>query len=115
MYDKAYTLKSWEQTCTEAESITAQTGVVYLPCDLGEYVSPRYDIVKAPKIGDKVSKALNGDCYPVGVITGVSKSFRVVRTSFGLTFYRRKQSRSWLNTGVWTLVQGHIDERNPSF
>lgn len=115
LYREAYKLKSWEETVEKAAEMTKETGSLYIPCDLGEYTSPRYDIIHSHKVGDPVSKGLNGDYYPEGTITSVSASQRLIKTSTGLKFYRYKQSSSWLSDGVWFLVRGHINERNPSF
>ena len=80
-----------------------------------ESVLPHCDIIRSPKVGDPVSYAFNGDSYPDGHIVGVSKSLKVVTTSTGRKFYRRKESGAWVNAGTWTLVHGHVEKRNPHF
>ena len=88
----------------------------YLAVDGGEWISPRYDVVVAPKIGEEVSYAFNGDYYPDGTIVSMSESFKRVVTSTGNVYYRRKLTGTWKMTGgTWGMVHGHINERNPSF
>lgn len=93
----------------------------YIAIDAGPNVSPRYDVIRCPKVGDKVSYSFNGDTYPDGEIKSISKSLRVIKTTpsegrfYGNIYYRRGLSGSWIKDRTWTLVQGHIDERNPSF
>ncbi|CAB4161134.1 hypothetical protein UFOVP728_31 [uncultured Caudovirales phage] len=98
-----------------ADAATAYTSELYIATDNGEWVSPRYEVIKAPKVGDQVSKAFNGDYYPVGVIASISKSLKVIETSTGLKFYRRKLRGAWINAGTWSLVPGHIQRWNPEF
>lgn len=88
---------------------------VFLAVDAGPNVSPRYDIVEAPKVGDKVSRGFNGDYYPAGEIAKVSASYKRVETTTGVVFFRRKQSAVWVSDRTWAMVDGHKDERNPSF
>ena len=97
-----------------AEQLTTTTDELYIPIDCGNGVSPRYDVIKAPKIGDDVSYSLNGDTYPCGQIAKISESLRRIETNSGRVFWRRKLSSSWID-GCWFLVQGHIFEQNPSF
>lgn len=109
----------WDFTAEGAEVIanflTRQTGDVHLMVDNGEHCAPRFDVIRAPKIGDKVSYGFNGDYYPDGEIISVTSKFQV-KTSGGHTYRRRKNSGSWLQPGgTWGLTQGHIDERNPHF
>jgi hypothetical protein len=89
-------------------------GRVFLAVDNGPNVSPRYDVIEAPKVGDKVSRAFNGDFYPEGIIVKVSASYRRVETSTGVVFFRRRQSAVW-SDGTFSMVQGHISRLNPSF
>jgi uncharacterized Fe-S cluster-containing radical SAM superfamily enzyme len=106
-------IKSFDHAIEIAQNATNETGFTYLPVDKGEWTSPRYSITKAPMIGDKVSKAINGDSYIEGEIVAVSKSFRMVTTSSGKKFYRRKFSASWVYAQHFYLVQGHEEKRNP--
>lgn len=98
-----------------ADSATRLTGRLYIATDAGEHCSPRYDVIEAPAVGDKVSYAFNGDYYPCGTIKSISKSLKLVTTTEGKKFYRRGNSGNWLNGGMWSLVNGHRDERNPHF
>lgn len=77
--------------------------------------SPKHDLARVPKVGDKVSYSFNGDTYPCGTITKVSPTLQVT-TSSGKKFRRYKQTGGWcMEGGTWWLVIGHIDERNPHF
>jgi len=98
-----------------ANDATTLTGVVYIPTDAGAHVSPRYDVIEAPRVGEEVSRAFNGDYYPAGKIVKVSASMRRVETVQGIVFYRRGNSAQWLNNGTWTMVSGVVDKRNHSF
>ncbi len=91
-------------------------GPRYLPVDQGGSCHPRFDIIIAPKVGDPVSYAFNGDYYPDGVITRISESCRVVATSGGHVYFRRKATSSWIQAGgTWRLVQGHRSDKNMEF
>jgi len=97
-----------------AEWMTNYTGKTYIPT-VTRGITPRYDIVEAPAVGDEVSYTFNGDYYPDGVITKVSKKFQVT-TSTGSKYYRRGQSACWIKTGgTWALVKGHVSDRNQEF
>lgn len=100
-----------------AHGATKLTGKLHVAIDNGNCVYPRYDVIEAPAAGDKVSYSFNGDSYPDGEITSVTAhTLRVIKTSTGSTYYRRRASDTWVKKGgTWALVQGHIDERNPSF
>lgn len=89
----------------------------YIAIDSGEHVSPRYDVIVRPMVGDKVSYSFNGDTYPDGTITKITgQNFRIITTSTGSVYYRRKLSGCWKKKGgTWNLVLGHRNERNPSF
>lgn len=108
-------IKSFEQAQAIATSTIELTKDRYVAVDSGPSVSPRYDVVKAPKVGDKVSYAFNGDYYPDGEIVSVSPTL-IVKTSGGHTYRRRKLTAAWQQPGgTWSLVHGHVDKRNPSF
>lgn len=98
-----------------AASATELLGELYIAIDKGRSISPRYDIIKAPAVGDKVSYAFNGDYYPDGEIVHISKTMKVIETDSGNRYYRKKLSGSWVRNGTWTLVPGHIERRNPHF
>lgn len=108
-------VRDFDHATKLAELATLQTSETYLPVDKGDYCSPRYTIVTVPKIGAEVSMGFNGDYYPQGTIIRVSESGRVVTTSTGKTFYRRRLSSSWLHDGMWSLVAGHVSRLNPHF
>lgn len=88
-----------------------------LAVDRGRWVSPRYSVTKAPKLGDDVSYGFNGDYYPDGYVAHVTKgTARVVKTTGGGVYYRRGLTERWIKKGgTWGLVPGHRSERNPSF
>lgn len=88
---------------------------LYLSTDAGPGCSPRYDIVRAPEVGDKVSQAFNGDAYPDGEIVKVSPTFGLVTTSTGGKYYRHRETGSWIKHRTWSMIPGHVDKRNPSF
>ena len=90
-------------------------GATYIATDAGDYCSPRYDVICAPKVGDPISYAFNGDCYPDGHIEKISDSLRIVTSTTGNKYWRRKATGAWLKGGMWSMVAGHIDERNPHF
>jgi hypothetical protein len=99
----------------DAEAVAAQAGAEYMAIDNGSNVWPRFDVIRAPRVGDAVSMAFNGDSYPDGEITSISASGRLVTTSTGAKYYRRKLTGRWVKGGTWTLSQGHHERRNPSF
>ena len=93
-----------------------EDGENYIPVDHGDHVRPRFDVIAAPKIGDKVSSGFNGDYYPQGEIVKISKSLRRVETSTGRVFWRRRDTAAWVEAGGgFSMVHGHRDERNPCF
>jgi len=108
----------WDMETSEkiAEHMTAKTGEVHVAVDKGNGCWPRHDVIRAPAVGDEVSYGFNGDYYPCGVITAVSKTLQKVTTDTGAVFRRRKQSASWMKPGgTWSLVQGHHRRWNPEF
>jgi hypothetical protein len=99
-----------------AAQATVVTGRLHIGVDAGASTWPRFDVVEAPKVGDPVSYAFNGDYYPDGYITHITEgTLRQVKTTTGSTYFRRKQSGSWVKGGTWSMVAGHRNERNPSF
>jgi len=105
---------SMEAAHVAADGAMEATGVDWLACDAGPNIWPRYTIKESPKVGDKVSRSLNGDYSPDGEIVRISKTM-VITTSTGSRYYRRGQSGSWRQGRTWWLVQGWISERNPHF
>jgi len=98
-----------------AAVLTQATEVSHIPIDRGGSRSPRFAAMAAPKLGDKISYSFNGDSYPCGTITLISSSLRRIESSTGRVFWRRKSSGSWILNGVWSMIPGHVSERNPSF
>jgi len=70
---------------------------------------------KLPAINDPVSYAFNGDYYPCGVVTKISKNFKMITTSEGQTFHRQGAANQWKMHKTWSLVKGHIERQNPHF
>jgi hypothetical protein len=87
--------------------------------DAGPLVSPRYDVIELPRVGDKVSYAFNGDYYPCGEITKISKTLKQItaedKEGKVWKFYRVRQTGCWRMDGTWSLVPGHISRLNPEF
>lgn len=104
--------KGWDHVQQLAAELTEETGKLFMATDSGGSVSPRYDVIMAPQIGDDVSMSFNGDSYPVGKITRISKTFKKITTDSGKTFYRRRQTGSW-SEGTFSMVRGIHNERNP--
>lgn len=99
-----------------AESATRNLGRTFLPVDNGPYVHPRYDVIEPPTVGNLVSYGFNGDYYPDGEVVRVGKSHKIITTSTGNRYYRRKLTGSWIKQGgTWSLVRGHRRELNPEF
>lgn len=107
--------KSHEAACDVAAKVTAKEGELYIGIDCGSSVYPRYDIIKAPVVGDEVSYSFNGDTYPDGKIVKISESMRVITTDTGNKYYRRRLTGAWKRHQTWTLVRGHRYEQNPHF
>lgn len=108
--------KSKEEVDRLAMFLTAMTGKSYIGTDAGDSVFPQFDIVEIPSVGDKVSYAFNGDCYPDGEIVSINKKNLKITTSSGQVYKRRKNTGSWTQgQGGWYLVNGHHYEQNPHF
>jgi hypothetical protein len=110
-----WNIKSFEHATELAAAETQSTGKLHIACDRGESCSPRYYVAPVPAIGEEVSYAFNGDYYPCGVITAISKTLKKITTSEGKVFYRRRQTGSWVMDSTWSLVNGHINRWNPEF
>lgn len=98
-----------------AADLSTVTGTKFIGIDGGEGISPRFDIIRCPAVGDDVSMAFNGDYYVCGKIVSVSGTMKVIRTSDGKKFYRKGESGTWKYLRTWTLIQGHYNTRNPHF
>lgn len=100
---------------TLASILTEKLGKTYLAVDEGPGHYPRFDVIEAPMIGAPVSYAFNGDYTPCGTISKITRTWQIT-TSTGKKFRRSGDSSSWRMTGgTWSMVSGHISERNPSF
>lgn len=113
-YENRNDWKTMERVEEIAVQLTAKLGRLFIGTDSGPNVSPRYDVIEAPTLGEKVSRKFNGDSYPEGEITKISKSLRRIETSTGVVFFRRRQSGCW-SDGTFSMIPGHVSERNPSF
>lgn len=106
------------KTFEDAQKIALALGEGYVATDAGDHVSPRYDVVRRPHVGDLVSYAFNGDSYPCGKVVKVSDSLRIVIVDDNgkeRRFWRRRQTGAWVMGGVWSLQSGHVSKRNPEF
>ena len=108
-------IESMEEATLLAAFLTDQSGHRFIAIDRGDWHWPQYGVIAAPRIGEPVSISFNGDRYPCGRIKSISKTMKVITTTNGRTFYRRKQSAAWINDGTWTLIAGHISTLNESF
>jgi len=108
-------ITSFEHATELAVAKTKATGNLHLPVDHGNSTSPRYSVTVAPKVGDFVSEAINGDYYPDGKIVRITKTWTCV-TDSGKRFRRVKQSACWkIERGYTVMVNGHINRLNPEF
>lgn len=106
---------SFEEVERLALYVTAMIGKTHLAVDNTNAVSPRYDVMVAPKVGDHVSYGFNGDFYPDGEITKITKGWMII-TSGGNTYRRKGKRASWLQPGgTWSLVQGWISQQSTPF
>lgn len=104
-----------EEATTYAAAEEAKAGRPWIPTDSGPHVHPRFSAIEVPRVGDEVSYTFNGDYYPDGTVTRVSKSL-VITTSEGHRYYRKGASGTWKQTGgTWSLIRGHVSERNREF
>lgn len=106
---------SYKEVCRIARLLEVTTGKKYLGVDQGSYVYPRFDIIEPFKIGDNVSYTFNGDYYPDGYIVKITPSLNIITCS-GKRYRRHKNTSMWImEGGTWSLVHGHISDKNPSF
>lgn len=102
-----------------ADSASKFTGRTFLAIDNGDHVSPRYEVIEAPSVGDEVSKGFNGDFYHVGQVVKIGKNYKqiTVQGKYGtIKFYRKGLRGCWLQPGgTWGLVPGVRNEMNPEF
>ena len=115
-YEPNERFEDMESAERRAKELTAHTSDIYFACDRTKYTYPRYKVYPAPKIGEPVSYAFNGDYYPCGYIEKISPTMKKITTTDGTTFWRDSKINScWRRHRTWSMVHGHIDERNPSF
>lgn len=88
---------------------------LYMVEDYGRDCFPRFDIVRKPRVGDKVSYCFNGDSRPDGEIKSISKTMKLITTTTGSKYYRRGQSATWKRHGTWSLSFGHHHTTNKEF
>lgn len=112
-YISRWDYESMDHVAKLAAELTEATGELYIPVTTG--ASPKWDVIKAPKVGDDVSYGFNGDYYPSGKITSISPTMKLITTEGGRRYYRKGTSGAWVMGGTWTLVQGVHFQQNPSF
>lgn len=113
-------ITSLEQAQALAESASGTLGIPHLAVDRGVGVSPRYDVIEAPMVGDEVSMAFNGDYYPVGKITRIGAGYKQIKVvgPDGDKVFRRQGGENgpgWLYQRMWRLVDGKQSRLNPEF
>src|ERR1700748_957137 len=94
------------KTFAEAEAVAKAAGAGYIAIDAGQYVSPRYDVIKMFKVGEDVSYGFNGDAYPAGKVAKISPSKSIITLENGDRYHRRQMSGSWKRAKTWTLMHG---------
>lgn len=106
------------QAIADAASKFADKPGKYIAVDKGPDVSPRFDVIAAPQVGDDVSMYFNGDAYPIGKIVAIKPDLKRIVVDGSkrgrLIFIRRNQSAAWLNKG-WSLVPGIRNDFNLEF
>lgn len=113
-------ITSLEQAQALAESASGTLGIPHLAVDRGVGVSPRYDVIEAPMVGDEVSMAFNGDYYFIGKITRIGagyKQIKVVGPDGDKVFHRQGNGNGpgWLYQRMWRLVAGKHSSLNQEF
>ncbi len=73
---------------------------LYMVTDSGAGCSPRFDIIKKPRVGDEVSYAFNGDSRPDGEIAKISKTMKMITTTTGSKYYRKQLTGRWVRAAV---------------
>lgn len=107
--------KTLEAAQEVADAASVFSGELYIAIDSGANTFPRFDVIRAPAVGDAVSYSFNGDTYPCGHIKSISPSLKRVVTTTNKVFHRRRNGGSWVMNKTWSLVKGHISELNPEF
>lgn len=103
-------LSTMAEAEVEADRRMDREGGRWVAVDRGPHVSPRYGVARVPGVGEPVSRGLNGDTYPDGVVVRVTRTQIVTDT--GHVYRRRGLTGSWKH-GHWCLVEGHERRWNP--
>ena len=106
-----HSFDSFEHAEKVAEAASNFAGIDFIPTESNGY----FEVVEAPKVNDPVSYAFNGDAYPCGYIKSISKTLKKITTTDGKTFYRKRNTGTWLMHKTWSLIDGHHNELNPHF
>lgn len=107
-------IKTWDEAEAIAAAATTLKGRRFLATET-EGRWPRFDVIAAPEVGDACSYAFNGDYYPDGVVARISPDFRIVTSSTGKRYFRRRRAGAWLHKGMWCLVAGRVSRLNQEF
>lgn len=110
---------SFAQAERIAIQASASDGEIYIATDGGPGMSPRYDVIKLPSIGDPVSRGFNGDYYP-------TRRARLPGSATDRSTGGLRPIPAWCSGGGAPRVagsarapgawwRGHHDERNPEF
>lgn len=89
----------------------------YIAIDRGSDTSSRFDVILAPGVGDDVSMNFNGDSYPIGKITAISATMKMITVNGArgvMKFYRKNTTGAWLSNG-WALIPGIRNDFNQEF
>jgi hypothetical protein len=97
------------------EKFMKETGDIYFVNHEPSWVCKKWVVHEAPKVGEFVSYAFNGDYYPDSKIVRVSKTMKVVTTESGKKYYRKGESAAWVLHGTWSMLKGYHDRLNPHF
>lgn len=108
-------IRDAEHASELAFDLHLETSKVFLWVDNGRSCHPRFDVIKAMEVGDKVSYAFNGDSYPCGSIIAISPSYKVITVTDGFKFYRKGETGAWKKNRTWSLIPGTVYKQNPSF
>lgn len=107
-------LETFTDATVEADRRMDAEGGMWVAVDRGKNVWPRFSVARVPQVGEPVSYAFNGDSYPDGVVTKVSKALRIT-TDSGNVYRRKGTTGAWIKAGgAWRLVRGHVSALNPS-
>jgi hypothetical protein len=121
--------RTYEEAQTVANALNRDAGDLhntFQATNAGPYVSPRYDVIDLPRLGDEVSYTFNGDYYPCGRIAGISAGpgYRCIvavdDNGSEYKFWRRCRDGkptggAWIMRRTWSMIQGHHNKRNPEF